>query len=1819
MKSNEAMEESVFTVGTQVWVDHPSEGFQAGVIISTEEIAGGVKIKAGTEYTVLGDDDKQERKCRAEELQLRNPSILEGCDDMTALSYMNEPSILHNLHMRFSIHQIYTYTGPILIAINPYQRLPIYGKQMIAQYCGQPLGKLAPHVYAIADNAFRSMRDDNMSQSILVSGESGAGKTETTKVLLQFFAAMGQNKGEGNVHKQVLESTPLLEAFGNAKTLRNNNSSRFGKFIQIEFDKAGNMCGAAVQTYLLEKSRIVRQQPGERNYHVFYQLIAGLPPDKKRELHLTSAEDYSYTNHSGCIQVEDIDDKDRFQDTIKALETVGISKAQQNAIFTILAAVLHIGNVRFENAGGSDAGLKLVDENPLRLACELLGCDLEGMRHVLTERKVSAANETYTVPMSLEQADGARDALSMLLYSRMFDWLVTALNDNIANTSKQQRQKAKAEKGGLIGVLDIYGFECFDNNSFEQFCINYANEKLQQQFNAHIFKLEQQEYVREELKWTYIDFDDNQPCLDLIEQKPLGILSLLDEECRLAKATPETFVDKLTKNHKQCKYFSLPRFSRSSFTVEHYAGKVTYDTAAFMDKNKDYIIEAQVALMEQSNNDFVKDIFLAARKAALELEKQELAKKGPTSVSSPARRSASAAVKFVSVASQFKESLAALMGSISSTNPHYIRCIKPNPDKRAMDFDKLLVLHQLRCGGVLSSIKISVAGYPNRRTYEEFRLRYQMLGKFIPAAEREHRQVCHGLIKEMYLEEGKYQFGKTKLYLRAGQIGLLEKRRTEKLNKVAVIVQKNWRRYLVQKEYVRLRRALLRIQAYLKMGIAKNLLQSLRRERASVVIQRNGRCWLARQAFLSDRISSVVLQKVTRMWQARWSYKRELAVIQLQSCWRGVIARRTAERLRREGAALLIQKRMRSFHYRQYWKKLCRAVVIGQSMWRGKQSRKLYSEMREEARNLNNIVAAKMKEVEGLEYRLQAEVKQKIRLLKEKERMAEALERMQEEMNRKEEIQLAAAKKEAQMEALRRELQELKEKQEQKDQERKLKEQHALELLARQKREEEERLKHEKAMETQRVLELASQLHQEELRRLGEENKEWQTKYRLLLAQKEEAEASLHAEVEQWRAKYDQLNAELQRELAEAQQERMKWSSEAMETLATRRMKLAPPLNAEASDEHDLANQPPPFVELPSHNVDIDLADRIRSNIAAFDKSYQATKHVPAIAVTTAAAQSAPSSPYIMVSREPGVSPRSPYAATVVQARDTTTVPKFVLSNNAEQKQPANQSLLSLLPKASDEASLRLLHFVIFELEPGFCEGVPVPALALYSFLLHWGSFPVFSNEGNLLTFIANSLRKVIAGSLSDNTLLTYWLSNTATLLHLVHKKNNHRGGADASAHHEEEETFAVYDMESVDDEMELFQVSSVSSEANSPMLSSSGYGHVDSNNSESPKSLRIRAKADSFQEGHMLLDNRLAKELSKLDIPEREKRHSSATFFHEQLKDLVAKIYAVLMKRLCVRLELLVKDAVLTPVVTDHGKSQGGATVSRAGTSSNTNNRRVNIESVRMVLQDYLVGFIENFVHPGLVQRFYRQAFRFINAHIFNELLLNRRVCSMENGVHIKMQVASLEQWLHERGGVWCLGAEEELEPTRQVLRVLFVDKHSLIASREQRQEVCPTLNTMQLKQLLMSYTPGYLEPPINLRLLSKLGLREEETERLKEGEEGENHGHQEFLLLESSPTGWPLRFSELHFLELADALQVAFPTELKTHIHSLNAETTLAKMERANQQLRAAQDLNNKARHHHSSSSSSSPSSSTDASPTPRPRKALFGSLFHSGVKKK
>uniref|UniRef100_A0A6I8Q0D2 Unconventional myosin-VI n=1 Tax=Xenopus tropicalis TaxID=8364 RepID=A0A6I8Q0D2_XENTR len=758
--------------GKPVWAPHPTDGFQLGKIVDIGPDSLTIEPLNQKGKTFLAPINQV---FPAEE------DTSKHVEDNCSLMYLNEATLLHNIQVRYSKDKIYTYVANILIAVNPYFDVPkLYTSEQIKQYHGKSLGTLPPHVYAIADKAFRDMKVLKMSQSIIVSGESGAGKTENTKFVLRYLT---ESYGSGqDIDERIVEANPLLEAFGNAKTVRNNNSSRFGKFVEIHFNEKNSVVGGFVSHYLLEKSRICVQGQDERNYHIFYRLCAGAPEDIRQKLFLCSPDTFRYLNRGctryfaskdtdkqilqnrkspeylkhGALKDPLLDDHGDFNRMCIAMKKIGLDDTEKLDLFRVVAGVLHLGNIDFEEAGSTSGGCTLRKKSSESLQCcaKLLGLDQDDLQVSLTSRvMLTTAGGTkgtvIKVPLKVQQAENARDALAKAIYSHLFDHVVNRVN-----------QCFPFERSSFfIGVLDIAGFEYFEHNSFEQFCINYCNEKLQQFFNERILKEEQELYQKEGLGVNEVHYVDNQDCIDLIEAKLVGILDILDEENRLPQPTDQHFTSAVHQKHKNHFRLTIPRKSKlavhrnirddEGFIVRHFAGAVCYETTQFVEKNNDALHMSLESLICESKDKFVRELFESANN-----HKDLKQKTGKLS--------------FISVGNKFKTQLNLLLEKLRSTGSSFIRCIKPNLKMTSHQFEGAQILSQLQCSGMVSVLDLMQGGFPSRASFHEL---YNMYKKYMPAkmSRLDPRLFCKALFKALGLNENDYKFGLTKVFFRPGK------------------------------------------------------------------------------------------------------------------------------------------------------------------------------------------------------------------------------------------------------------------------------------------------------------------------------------------------------------------------------------------------------------------------------------------------------------------------------------------------------------------------------------------------------------------------------------------------------------------------------------------------------------------------------------------------------------------------------------------------------------------------------------------------------------------------------------------------------------------------------------------------------------------------------------------------------------------------------------------------------------------------------------------------------------------------------------------
>ncbi|XP_028904221.1 unconventional myosin-VIIa [Ornithorhynchus anatinus] len=905
---NQALKPHAIMPGDYVWMDLKT-GLEFDVPIGAV-----VKLCDSGQIQVVDDEgnDRWISPHSAGNIKPMHPTSVHGVEDMIRLGDLNEAGILRNLLIRYRDHAIYTYTGSILVAVNPYQLLPIYAPEQIRQYTNKKIGEMPPHIFAIADNCYFNMKRNNRDQCCIISGESGAGKTESTKLILQFLAAVsGQHSW---IEQQVLEANPILEAFGNAKTIRNDNSSRFGKYIDIHFSKRGAIEGAKIEQYLLEKSRVCRQAPDERNYHVFYCLLQGVTAEQRKKLGLGKASDYNYLAMGNTTTCDGRDDSKEYANIRSAMKVLMFTDTENWEISKLLAAILHMGNLRYEARVFDNLDACEVIFSPsLATAAALLEVNPQALMNCLTSRTIITRGETVSTPLSMEQALDVRDAFVKGIYGRLFVWIVDKINAAIYRPPPQGTKNTRRS----IGLLDIFGFENFTVNSFEQLCINFANEHLQQFFVRHVFKLEQEEYNLEDIDWLHIEFTDNQDALDMIANRPMNIISLIDEESKFPKGTDSTMLHKLNSQHRLNPSYVSPRNNhQTQFGINHFAGVVYYETQGFLEKNRDTLHGDIIQLVHSSKNKFIKQIFQAD--VAMFLCGYASGSLGPASApsvkflcgyasgslgpsSAPSAKGAETRKRSPTLSCQFKRSLELLMRTLSACQPFFVRCIKPNEFKKPMLFDRQLCVRQLRYSGMMETIRIRRAGYPIRYTFVQFVDRYRVL---LPGVQPAYKQgdlrgTCERIARAVLGRCDDWQIGKTKIFLKDHHDMLLEIERDKaimdrviliqkvirgfrdrsnflKLRRAATVIQRNWRGHRCRRDYRAMRIGFLRLQA---LSRARQLHRQYRVARERIIeFQARCRGFLVRRAFRH------------RLW----------AVLTVQAYARGMIARRLHRRLKGE-------------------------------------------------------------------------------------------------------------------------------------------------------------------------------------------------------------------------------------------------------------------------------------------------------------------------------------------------------------------------------------------------------------------------------------------------------------------------------------------------------------------------------------------------------------------------------------------------------------------------------------------------------------------------------------------------------------------------------------------------------------------------------------------------------------------------------------------------------------------------------------------------------------------------------------------------------
>uniref|UniRef100_A0A1A7ZVA6 Unconventional myosin-VI n=1 Tax=Nothobranchius furzeri TaxID=105023 RepID=A0A1A7ZVA6_NOTFU len=850
--------------GKPVWAPHPTDGFQLGTIVDI-----------GADSLTI-EPLKQKGKTFLAQVNQVFPAeddVNKHVEDNCSLMYLNEATLLNNVRVRYSKDRIYTYVANILIAVNPYYDIPkLYSTDTIERYRGRSLGTLPPHVYAIADKAYRDMKVLKMSQSIIVSGESGAGKTENTKFVLRYLTT---SYGTGqDIDERIVEANPLLEAFGNAKTVRNNNSSRFGKFVEIHFNEKNAVVGGFVSHYLLEKSRICRQSPEERNYHIFYRLCAGAPEDIRQKFHLGSPDTFRYLNRgctrffatkdtdkqilqnrkspehlkSGPLKDPLLDDLGDFNRMCVAMKKIGLDDTEKLDLFRVVAGVLHLGNIDFEEAGSTSGGCTIRNQSShtVESCAELLGLEEDDLRVSLTSRVMltsagGAKGTAIKVPLKVEQANNARDALAKAVYSRLFDHVVTRVNQCFPFDSS----------ANFIGVLDIAGFEYFEHNSFEQFCINYCNEKLQQFFNERILKEEQELYQREGLGVNEVHYVDNQDCIDLVETKVVGILDILDEENRLPQPSDQHFTDAVHSKHRNHFRLTVPRKSKlavhrnvrddEGFIIRHFAGAVCYETTKFVEKNNDALHMSLECLVSESKDRFVRELF-------------------ENSNNSKDLKPKAGKLSFISVGNKFKMQLNILLEKLRSTGSSFIRCIKPNLKMVSHQFEGAQILSQLQCSGMVSVLDLMQGGFPSRAPFHEL---YNMYQNYMPPklTRLDPRLFCKALFKALGLNDLDYKFGLTKVFFRPGKFAEFDQIMRSDPDHLAELVKKV-NKWLIHSRWKKVQ--------WCGLSVIKLKNKIIYRAGACIQMQKTVRMWLCRKKH-KPRIDGLVKVRNLKLRMSRFT------------------------------------------------------------------------------------------------------------------------------------------------------------------------------------------------------------------------------------------------------------------------------------------------------------------------------------------------------------------------------------------------------------------------------------------------------------------------------------------------------------------------------------------------------------------------------------------------------------------------------------------------------------------------------------------------------------------------------------------------------------------------------------------------------------------------------------------------------------------------------------------------------------------------------------------------------------------------------------
>ncbi|KAJ9564948.1 hypothetical protein OSB04_000914 [Centaurea solstitialis] len=1617
-------------VGSHVWVEDPSVAWIDGEVSEIRGAEAEIRTTNGKKVS-LYNSHLSPLKVVANLSKIYSKDVeapLGGVDDMTKLSYLHEPGVLQNLATRYQLNEIYTYTGNILIAVNPFKKLDhLYGVSMMERYKGAALGDLDPHVFAIADSAFRAMVNEGKSNSILVSGESGAGKTETTKMLMRYLAYLGGRKGsEGRtVEQQILESNPVLEAFGNAKTVRNNNSSRFGKFVEIQFDNVGRISGAAIRTYLLERSRVCQISDPERNYHCFYLLCAA-PPEDIKKYNLGDPKSFRYLNQSKCYQLDGVSDAHDYLATKRAMNVVGMNEQEQDAIFRVLASILHLGNIEFTKGKEVDSSVLKDDKSKfhLQMTADLLMCDLQALEDALLKRMMVTPEEVIKRSLDPVGASVSRDGLAKTLYTRLFDWLVEKINVSIGQDPNSTY---------LIGVLDIYGFESFKANSFEQFCINYTNEKLQQHFNHHVFKMEQEEYSKEEIDWSYIEFIDNKDVLDLIE-----------------KSTHETFSQKLYQTFKSHQRFFKPKLSRTGFTIAHYAGEVQYQSEQFLDKNKDYVVPEHQDLLTASRCSFISGLF------------PPLPEEAP--------KSSTKSSKFSSIGSSFKLQLQQLMETLNSTEPHYIRCVKPNNLLKPGIFENVNIMQQLRCGGVLEAIRISCAGYPTRKIFSDFVTRFSILAPEVSRENHSPKDACKIILEKAGLQG--CQIGKTKVFLRAGHMAELDARKAQKLGFEAQIIQRKLRTYIARKYFLALRKAAIVWQSFCRGKLATRLYQHKKKNAASLKIQTNYRRYSSRKTYS----------------------KLKLSVVLFQARLRSMVAGKKLRNRKQAKAAA----HWRGHKDRSYYKKLIRAAVVTQCRWKGRIAKKELRRLKMAAKEATALQQAKenlAKQVEELTWHLESEKRLKVALEEAKnqevlkaQNSLQAMQRDVDEANallvkERESARKAIETKDQEILELRNSLQAL---QSNADEAKTLlvKEQKAIEEIKEAK--DQEILKLQKSLQemqnkvdetdglllkeresAEKAIEEIKEAKDQEVLKLQKSLQDMQNKVdetnALLSKERDSAQKAIEEAVEAkvqeilklqdslqaMQNKVDETNALLSKE-RESVQKAIEETKEAKDQEVLKLQNSLQDMQSkfdetnallvmeresakkmieevkESKDQEILKLQK--SLQAMQSNVDETNALLVKEREAtrkAIEEASSVVKEIPVrvedterIANLTTEVKNLKalsewekqradeSERKCTEALESSEDKRLKLEETerrvrqlqesldrledkltniesqnqVLQQQGPTTPQKIKLQEGHSRSTKDLRSSSSLSRDASDsEERLKkpldekqeyhdLLTRCIAQ-RLGFSKGRPVAACIIYRCLRKWRSFEI--EKTSIFDRIIQAIGRAV--ETHDNSdVLAYWLSNASTLLRLVHQSLK-AGGSAGDLQHRRTRSGRGLSTAAKLNKMRSFRGSPHGINVSSIDVEATGGG-------------------DSFRQ-------------FEAKYP--------AMLFKQQLTAYIEKTYGLIRDNLKREISPLLGLCIQAPRISKANLSKGAARA--LATAASHEILLAQWQGIVTKLGCLLNTLKANYVPPFLIRQVFTQIFSFINVQLFNSLLLRRECCSYSNGEYVRSGLAMLEHWCHK------------------------------------------------------------------------------------------------------------------------------------------------------------------------------------------------------------